>query len=58
MLHAPDMAVRIHKLTFDCADARTAAAFWSTLTGWNVYYDDDPEVLVAPSFPTRARACC
>ena len=27
------------------------AAFWSTLTGWNVYYDDDPEVLVAPSYP-------
>ena len=45
------MAVRIHNLTFDCADARRLATFWSTLTGWNVYYDDDPEVVLAPSFP-------
>ena len=22
-----------------------------SLTGWNVYYDDDPEVVLAPSFP-------
>ena len=45
------MAVRIHNITFDCADARRLATFWSTLTGWNVYYDDDPEVVLAPSFP-------
>ena len=45
------MAVRIHNLTFDCADARRLETFWSTLTGWNVYYDDDPEVVLAPSFP-------
>ncbi len=45
------MSVRIHHLTFDCADARALATFWSTVTGWNVYYDDDPEVVVAPSFP-------
>ena len=45
------MSVRIHNITFDCADARALAGFWSTLTGWNVYYDDDPEVVLAPSFP-------
>jgi predicted enzyme related to lactoylglutathione lyase len=45
------MSVRIHNITFDCADSRALAAFWSTVTGWNVYYDDDPEVVVAPSFP-------
>jgi predicted enzyme related to lactoylglutathione lyase len=45
------MAVRIHNITFDCADARSLARFWSTITGWNVYYDDDPEVVLAPSFP-------
>jgi predicted enzyme related to lactoylglutathione lyase len=45
------MAVRIHNITFDCADARALATFWSKLTGWNVYYDDDPEVVLAPSFP-------
>jgi predicted enzyme related to lactoylglutathione lyase len=45
------MAVRIHNITFDCADARALARFWSILTGWNVYYDDDPEVVLAPSFP-------
>jgi predicted enzyme related to lactoylglutathione lyase len=43
--------VRIHNITFDCADARALAGFWSALTGWNVYYDDDPEVVLAPSFP-------
>ena len=45
------MPIHIHNVTFDCADARAQAGFWSTLTGWNVYYDDDPEVLVAPSYP-------
>ena len=45
------MSVRIHNITFDCADARGLAAFWSTVTGWHVYYDDDPEVVVAPSYP-------
>jgi len=45
------MPVRIRSITFDCADARALASFWSTITGWNVYYDDDPEVVLAPSFP-------
>ena len=45
------MTLHLHNVTFDCADARSRATFWSTLTGWNVYYDDDPEVVVAPSFP-------
>jgi predicted enzyme related to lactoylglutathione lyase len=45
------MALHVHNLTFDCADARALATFWSRLTGWNVYYDDDPEVVVAPCFP-------
>ena len=45
------MALHIHSITFDCADARALATFWSGLLGWNVYYDDDPEVVVAPSFP-------
>jgi predicted enzyme related to lactoylglutathione lyase len=45
------MGLHVHNLTFDCGDARSLATFWSRLTGWNVYYDDDPEVVVAPSFP-------
>ena len=45
------MRVAIHNITFDCADAHAQAHFWSQLTGWNVYYDDDPEVVVAPRFP-------
>jgi predicted enzyme related to lactoylglutathione lyase len=45
------MPIHIHNITFDCADARALATFWSTLTGWNVYYDDDPEVVLAPAFP-------
>lgn len=48
---ADGMSVHIHNITFDCADARALASFWSTVTGWNVYYDDDPEVVVASSFP-------
>jgi hypothetical protein len=46
------MTMSISNLTFDCADAPSLATFWSTVTGWNVYYDDDPEVVVAPSFPS------
>ena len=45
------MSVRIHSITFDCADARALAGFWSAITGWNVYYDDDPEVVLAPCYP-------
>ena len=45
------MALEIHNITFDCADSRGLATFWAGLLGWNVYYDDDPEVVVAPSFP-------
>jgi predicted enzyme related to lactoylglutathione lyase len=47
------MTIHIHNVTFDCADARALAGFWSELTGWNVYYDDDPEVLLAPTFPNH-----
>ena len=45
------MSVRVRNLTFDCADARKLADFWSALTGWHVFYDDDPEIVVAPHFP-------
>ncbi len=45
------MPLTIHNITFDCADARALGTFWANLLGWNVYYDDDPEVVVAPSFP-------
>jgi predicted enzyme related to lactoylglutathione lyase len=45
------MPLHIDNVTFDCADARTLASFWAELLGWNVYYDDDPPVVVAPSFP-------
>ncbi len=47
------MPIHIHNITFDCADARALATFWSTITGWNVYYDDDPEVVVAQAFPNK-----
>jgi len=48
------MSALFRNITFDCADARALADFWARLTGWNVYYDDDPEVLVAPNFPPGA----
>jgi predicted enzyme related to lactoylglutathione lyase len=46
-----DMTTTLRNVTFDCSDARKVADFWSALTGWNVYFDDDPEVVVAPHFP-------
>ena len=45
------MASSLHNITFDCADAHALAGFWAEVLGWNVYFDDDPEVVVAPSFP-------
>jgi predicted enzyme related to lactoylglutathione lyase len=45
------MPLQVRTLTFDCADAQALAGFWSAAMGWNLYFDDDPEVLVAPVFP-------
>ena len=47
------MTVSITDITFDAGDARKLADFWATLLGWQVFYDDDPEVLVAPHFPAH-----
>ena len=38
-------------VTVDCTDAPGLARFWAQVLGWQVYSDDDPYVLVAPSFP-------
>lgn len=38
-------------VTFDCSDAHALAGFWAEVLGWHQYFDEDPEVLVAPSFP-------
>ena len=45
------MASSLRNVTVDCADALKLAHFWAEALGWNVYHDDDPEVLVAPEFP-------
>jgi len=45
------MTMRVNNMTFDCSDARKLGEFWAQLFGWIVFYDDDPEVLVAPHFP-------
>jgi predicted enzyme related to lactoylglutathione lyase len=45
------MTMTVSSMTFDCADAHELARFWAALTGWVVFYDDDPPVLVAPHFP-------
>jgi len=47
------MAMRVNNMTFDCGDARKLAEFWAAMTGWIVFYDDDPEVMVAPHFPNE-----
>lgn len=45
------MGLHVHNITVDCADALALATFWSEMTGWHVFHDDDPEVLVVPSYP-------
>jgi predicted enzyme related to lactoylglutathione lyase len=45
------MVSSLHNITVDCTDALGLARFWAEVLGWNVYHDDDPEVLVAPAFP-------
>jgi predicted enzyme related to lactoylglutathione lyase len=47
------MASVFRNITVDCTDAVALAGFWAQALGWQVYSDDDPEVLVAPSFPHR-----
>src|SRR5215467_11583648 len=45
------MVSAFRNVTVDCADAPALARFWAQVLGWQVFSDDDPEVLVAPSFP-------
>jgi predicted enzyme related to lactoylglutathione lyase len=45
------MASTLRNVTVDCTDAHGLARFWAEALGWNVFHDDDPEVLVAPSYP-------
>jgi hypothetical protein len=45
------MASSLRNITVDSGDAHALARFWAAALGWNVYFDDDPEVLVAPTFP-------
>jgi predicted enzyme related to lactoylglutathione lyase len=47
------MVSTLRNITVDCSDALALARFWAEALGWNVYRDDDPEVLVAPTFPLR-----
>lgn len=45
------MVSTIHNVTVDCTDAPALARFWAEVFGWHVFSDDDPEVLIAASFP-------
>ena len=54
-MDVPDELLTVRSITFDCTDARKVAEFWAAALGWNVYYDDDPEILVAPYFPDDRR---
>ena len=47
------MTVNVNHITFDCADARALGEFWAELLGWNLFYDDEPEVVVGPHYPTQ-----
>ena len=45
------MASYLRNITIDCADSLLLGRFWAEVLGWHVFHDDDPEVVVAPSFP-------
>jgi catechol 2,3-dioxygenase-like lactoylglutathione lyase family enzyme len=45
------MVSSLNNITVDCTDAPGLARFWAEVLGWHVFSDDDPEVLIAPSFP-------
>lgn len=45
------MPSAFRNVTVDCRDPLALGRFWAAVLGWNVYFDDDPPVLVAPSFP-------
>ena len=48
------MTSSFRNITVDCRDALALGRFWAAVLGWNVYYDDEPPVLVAPSYPPPA----
>jgi hypothetical protein len=39
------MASSLRNVTVDCTDALHLAHLWADVLGWNIYHDDDPEVL-------------
>ena len=45
------MTSSFRNVTVDCRDPLALGRFWAAVLGWNVYFDDDPEVLVAPAYP-------
>jgi hypothetical protein len=45
------MSSAFRNITVDCRDPLALGRFWAAVLGWNVYFDDDPPVLVAPSYP-------
>ncbi|MDT4917150.1 MAG: hypothetical protein QOH89_1850, partial [Pseudonocardiales bacterium] len=47
------VASSLRNITVDCTDPEKLGRFWAQALGWNLYHDDDPEVLVAPEFPPR-----
>jgi len=45
------MASSLRNITIDCTDSLLLGRFWAEVLGWHVFHDDDPEVVVAPSYP-------
>jgi predicted enzyme related to lactoylglutathione lyase len=50
------MSSTLRNVTVDCTNALALARFWAEALGWNVYHDDDPEVLISPQFPRAGDA--
>jgi catechol 2,3-dioxygenase-like lactoylglutathione lyase family enzyme len=42
------MSVRWYSVVVDCHDVKAQAYWWASVLGWNVAYEADDEVVVAP----------
>jgi hypothetical protein len=44
-----DMSLRWHTMVVDCHDVKAQSRWWADVLGWQIAYEADDEVVVAPS---------
>jgi catechol 2,3-dioxygenase-like lactoylglutathione lyase family enzyme len=43
------MSVRWYSVVVDCLDVKAQSRWWANVLGWDIVYDSDDEVVVAPA---------